>query len=284
MDLLEETMIFRFQLAAGLCIEWISHFSITASRTSSCGHGGHSYVPLSWTFPSQLPFSESTQHVQINQKWHSQWVLAIGLVITPFSETSCSQVEIEIYRTIQNQIRTDRAAQQIHLLFQYSSLSQNLIIYYVTSWFFFSMWLTREELYIQLFLVTQAWNLQIFIQNPRGNSQKNDGDCEGIQPKNALHSGLGIIGKSPRYLMFHIFAKELRNTFTNASFSLLLPFVQPCLRLARWNRIHWERSTGKRAKIKAVWRKTSLVSSVQNWVSFFLPNFCCLVCLIEFLP
>lgn len=166
----------------------------------------------------------------------------------------------------------------------YSSLSQNLIIYYVTSWFFFSMWLTREELYIQLFLVTQAWNLQIFIQNPRGNSQKNDGDCEGIQPKNALHSGLGIIGKSPRYLMFHIFAKELRNTFTNASFSLLLPFVQPCLRLARWNRIHWERSTGKRAKIKAVWRKTSLVSSVQNWVSFFLPNFCCLVCLIEFLP
>ena len=42
--------------------------SITASRTSSCGHGGHSYVPLSWTFPPQLPFSESTQHVQINQK------------------------------------------------------------------------------------------------------------------------------------------------------------------------------------------------------------------------
>lgn len=42
--------------------------SITASRTSSCGHGGHSYVPLSWTFPPQLTFSESTQHVQINQK------------------------------------------------------------------------------------------------------------------------------------------------------------------------------------------------------------------------
>ena len=72
----------------------------------------------------------------------------------------------------------------------------------------------------------------------------------------------------PRYLMFHIFAKELRNTFTNASSSLLLPFVQPCLRLARWNRIHSERSTGKRAKIKAVWRKTSLVSSVQNGVFF----------------